>query len=79
MTKKKDNLPTPTKAGYLVELSPFELSKEAYYFYRVSMIQIYKYGFDSYSYRFQGTLKRSRQMSLEDLNETLEAFYYIYL
>ena len=66
---------------WLVELTPQDLSEIAYKFYRVSQVQVYKFRDNEYSFQFQGeeTSMISRKMSLEDLNETFEAFYYIYM
>jgi len=62
---------------WLVELTPQELSEIAYRFYRVSQVQVYKFKDNRYS--FQGDSMLSRKMDLTDLNETFEAFYYIYM
>jgi len=64
---------------WLVELTPLELSEIAYRFYRVSQVQVYKFKDNRYSFQFQGDSMISRKMDLTDLNETFEAFYYIYM
>jgi len=64
---------------WLVELTPQELSEIAYRFYRVSQVQVYKFKDNRYSFQFQGDSMLSRKMDLTDLNETFEAFYYIYM
>jgi len=64
---------------WLVELTPQDLSEIAYRFYRVSQVQVYKFKDNRYSFQFQGDSMLSRKMDLTDLNETFEAFYYIYM
>lgn len=64
---------------WLVELTPQDLSEVAYRFYRVSQVQVYKFKDNRYSFQFQGDSMISRKMDLTDLNETFEAFYYIYM